>query len=247
MGIHLEEGSPQMHQQYVDALSSEPGWRRLVATYGFDYLVRRRMESAADSSLPIQDRDTAWVRVFSDDAAYVYVGRRGPFARLAADSAYTVLPAAATSLSELNARMSRDPMLRRRAERELWREVAGSPYHLRALGLLADLALTEGRWSDAHRLLKEQLRLEPRTSRAREKLGLLALQEGRLREGLRWLEAERRVLGSCPALDFRRGQVAQAEGDLRRALALYRRELRRDPGNAEARDSVAALSRRLGD
>jgi hypothetical protein len=247
MGIHLEEGSQAMHQMYIDALSNERGWRRLVEVYRFDYLVRRRMESAADSSLAIQDRDTVWARVFSDDAAYVYVRRHGPFARLAADSAYTVLPAAATSLPGLGARMARDPALRRRAERELWREVAGSPYHLRALGLLADLALTEGRWEDARRLLEESLRREPYTPRVRQNLGLLALQEGRMREGLRWLEEEHRVLGTWPALDLRRGQVAQAEGDLRRALALYRRELRRDPGNAEARDSVAALSRRLGD
>ena len=245
MSIHLEEGSALLHQQYVDGLSSERGWRRLVEAYQFDYLVRRRMESPADSSLPIQDRDTVWARVFGDDAAFVYVRRHGPFARLAADSAYTVLPAAATSLPELGRRMALDSTLRRRVERELWREVAGSPYHLKALGLLADLTLGEGRWDDGRRLLEEALRLDPHAPRVRERLGLLALQEGRLREGLRWLEQERRVTGAWPALDLRRGQVAQAEGDPRRALTLYRRELRRDPANTEARDSVEALARRL--
>jgi hypothetical protein len=246
MGIHLEEGPPQMHQMYVEGLSSEKGWRRLEETYRFDYLVRRRMESAADSSLPIQDRDTAWARVFGDDAAYVYVRRHGPFARLAAESAYTVVPAAATSLAGLGARMARDSALRRRVERELWREVAGSPYHARALGLLANLALQEGRWEDARKLLREELGVEPYAPGARANLGLLDLQDGRLREGLRWLEEERRISGTWNALDFRRGQAAQAGGDLRRALGLYRRELRHDPGNREASDSVAALSRRLG-
>jgi hypothetical protein len=244
IGIH-QEGSKELRRQYVAAQTSERDWRGMVARYRFDYLVLKSDEGPADSALTIADRDTTWARVFGDDAAYVYVRRDGPFARLAADSAYTVLPAAARARTELGRRTTVDPILRRSAERELLREVAGSPYHGRALDLLANIALFEGRWDDARRRLTAAVALLPHRSGLREKLGLVDLQQGRPREALRWFEAERRAIGYRGGLDFRRGQVAQAEGEPHRAQALYRREIRRGGGNPEVRDSLGAVTRRL--
>jgi hypothetical protein len=245
MGIH-QEGSKELRHLYMLALSRPESWRELELRFSFDYLVLIANPVAGDDVLGFVDRDSSWARVFGDDAAYVFVRRRGPFAQLAADSAYTALPADPKDLDAFGQRTTRDSALRRRAERELWREVAGSPCHAKALGYLANIALFESRWDDARRELEEALRIQPLTSGAREKLGLVALQQGRPREALRWFEEDRRVMGYRGGLSFRRGQVAQAEGDLRRALVLYRQELRRDVGNSEVRDSVESLSRRLG-
>jgi hypothetical protein len=245
MGIH-QEGSKELRARYVAAQTSTRGWRELAERYRFDYLVMKRDEGPAASTLAIMDRDTAWARVFGDDGAMVYVRRGGPFARLAADSAYTVLPAAAGALPELGARVAADTAFRRRVVAELEREAAGSPHHGLALEMLANVALLEGRWDDAQRALAGSVALLPHRGGMREKLGLVELARGRPREALRWFEAERRALGYRGGLDFRRGQVAQAEGDLRRAQALYRRELRRDEGNAEVRDSLEAVTRHRG-
>ena len=244
MGIH-QEGSKDLRAAYVAAQESEAGWRELLERYRFDYLVLKRGDGPADGTLTAVDRDTAWARVFGDDAALVYVRRDGPFARLAADSAYTAVPAAAASLPALGARVAGDRAFRRHVVRELEREVAGSPHHGLALELLANVALLEGRWDDARRALAGAIERLPHRGGLREKLGIVELARGRPREALRWFEAERRALGYRSGLDFRRGQVAQAEGDLRRAQALYRRELRRGGGNAEVRDSLDAVTRRL--
>jgi hypothetical protein len=245
MGIH-QEGSPELRRLYLLALGDPEAWRVLEARYGFDYLVLPRHPFDANHQLAFADGDTAWARVFSDDAAHVYVRRKGPFARLAADSAYRALPASPESLLAFDQRAVRDSTLRGRMERELRREVAGSPWHADALGLLAALALFEGRGDDARRALEEALRIEPQTPGAREQLGIIALRLSRPREALRWFEEERRVMGYRAGLDFRRGQVAAAEGDLARARALYARELQRDAGNQEVRDSLDSVSARLG-
>ncbi len=245
MAIHLE-GTKELRALYSSALLRRSSWQQLERTYRFDYLVLTRPKIATDYVRTFLDRDTSWVRVFLDDAAYVYVRDRGPFARLAADSGYRVIPADPDSLTAFGRRTTVDPTLRRRAEAELWREVRGSRFHAKALNLLANIALFESRWDDARRELEEAIAIDPLTVDAREKLGIIALQQGRPREALRWFEADRRVLGYRGGMEFRRGQVAEAEGDLTRALEHYREELRHGEANPEVRDSVESLSRRLG-
>ena len=245
MGIH-QEGSRELRRLYQMALTDPKSWERLDAQHRFDYVVLRRSPGPGERILPAMDRDTTWARVFVDDAAYVYVRRDGPFARLAADSAYTIIPAGWDSQVAFSRLVLRDTSLSRRAERDLRREIAGSPYHARALSWLSNLALSRGAWEEARVALEEALRIEPMMRHEREKLGVIALRQGRPREALRWFEEERRVARSRAGLSLRRGQVAQAEGDFGRARALYLEELRHDPGSQEARDSLASLSRQLG-
>jgi hypothetical protein len=244
MGIH-QEGSRELRRLYIHALYREKSWRQLERQYGFDYLVLIRSAIPADSVLAFVARDSSWARVFADDAAYVFVRRDGPFARLAADSAYTLIPTDAAGLSAFGRAAAGDSSLRRRAERELRREVAGSPWHAEALGLLANIALSEARWDDARRELEEAIQIEHLTMFAREKLGIIALQLGRPHEAMRWFKEERRVQGYRGGMDLRRGQVAQALGDLRRARGYYQREVDRFPDNLEARDSLESASARL--
>lgn len=245
MSLH-QEGSRALTDLYVRALVDARAWRELQATYGIDHVVAPRLDLGEDSLLVFLERDPAWARVFGDDGAYVFVRRDGPFARLAADSAYAVVPAGPAALRALARRFPDDDGARREIERELRREVAGSPHHAAALALLARLALWEGRADDAERDLLAALRIDPVSPEVREKLGIIALARGRTREALSWFEAERRVLDYRDGLEFRRGQVAEAEGDLPRALACYQRELERDPDNGVVRDSVSALGTRLG-
>ena len=244
MGIH-QEGSKELRRLYVLAQFQRDAWRRFEEHYRLGYLVLLRSATPPDSLLSFVGRDPSWVRVFGDDAAYVFVRRNGPFARLAADSGYVAIPTDPANLAAFGQATTRDSLLRRQAERELRREVAGSPYHAEALGLLANIALFEGRWDDARRQLEEALRVEPMTLSVREKLGIIALQQGRPREALRWFEQERRVLGYRGVIEMRRGQVAQALGDLGRARACYQREVERAPDNQEARDSLESVTARL--
>jgi hypothetical protein len=244
IGAH-QEGTRELRGLYAFALLDARGWRLLEDRYRFDVILIPRCGTPSDNLPLTLDADSSWARVFGDDVAQVLVPRDGPFAALARDSAYLVLPTDPRNLTALGRRTISDPSLRRRLERELWREVAGSPWHAEALSLLANIAIIEARWDDGRRELDEALRIKPMIVGAREKLGMIALMQDRPREALHWFEEERRVLGYRNGLDFRRGQVAEAEGSLPRALALYRAELRRDPGNEEFRDSVESLSTRL--
>ncbi|HVP15571.1 MAG TPA: hypothetical protein VMS88_08495, partial [Terriglobales bacterium] len=243
MGIH-QEGSRELRDLYMSALSRRAAWRELNERCRFDVLVLIREPVRGDHLLQLAERDTAWARVFADDAACVYVRPSGPFADLAADSAYHALPADPGDFVALARARLGDPALRGAVERELWREAAGSPAHAQAMSDLSDLAYLENRPERARRFLEEALRIAPLMGGVREKLGLLALAQGRPREALRWFEEEWRIVPWPGGLDFHRGQVAAAEGDLQRARDSYERELRRDPANEEARDSLAALDRR---
>ena len=80
--------------------------------------------------------------------------------------------------------------------------------------------------------------------RVREKLGLIALQQGDLDEAARDFRSEYSLNGWTRGYDFRMGQLYAARGDLERARAAYRKELERQPLNAEILDSLESSERR---
>jgi hypothetical protein len=245
MGIH-QEGSKELRALYVVALSEPAAWSTLESRYAPEILVVRRMPLPGENLLSFLDADSTWARVFADDVAFVYVRTGGRYARLAADSAYRVWPADPRNVVAFERALQQDSTLRRRAEPELAREIAGSPRHALALVFRRDIAMAEGRWEDANRFGVQALAVEPGLPVAREVLGLIALERGRPREALGWFEAEVRRTGDRRWLDFHRGQVAQAEGDLQRARRYYQSELKRFGDSDDARDSLNAVSRRLG-
>ena len=246
MGIHPDHTTAELRRLYMLAPTALEHWRTLDAKYSFDYLLLPRKSPRGIRLLDFVARDSTWTRVFGDDFAYVFVRRHGPFARLAADSAYTVVPTNQDSLFRLGEAAMADSVLRALTEVEFRREKAGSPFHARVLGLMASNAITEGRLDDACRDLQEALTIDPLSLGARPRLGFIALQQGRPQEALRWFEEEARVTGDRVDLELRRGQVAEALGDLDRARACYLRQLRKNPADEQARAALDGVLQRLG-
>jgi tetratricopeptide repeat protein len=221
-------------------------WHAFDGIHHFDYVLLPRDPSERTPLLDTMDSDsTTWACVFLDDAAGLYVRRAGPLGALAARFEYLLLPGGNGALGRIGPRTATDSLLRRAVTRELDREIAASPRHAAALGLLANIALTEGRWDDARSALRQALAIQRLQPRVHERLGIIALQRGEPREALREFETEWRLQGWGHGFDLRRGQVWQAQGDLRRARDAYAREVRRSPLLTEARDSLEAVTARL--
>lgn len=246
MGIHPDHNTAEQRRLYMNILTSPASWSELDAKCSFDYLLLSRKPPRMGRLLDYLDRDSTWTRVFGDDFAYVFVRSHGPFARLAADSAYTVVPAGEDSLFRMGERMMSDSVLRARVETELRRETTGSRFHARALGMIAGIAITEGRLDDARHELEKALVIDPVSPGVRPNLGFIALQQGRPKDALRWFEDDARVTGARADLELRRGQVAEALGDLDRARACYLRQLRKNPADKQARVALDGVLQRLG-
>jgi tetratricopeptide (TPR) repeat protein len=145
------------------------------------------------------------------------------------------------SYTDLGRACAADTGLRRRVREELERAVSSSAWNATAHSLLANVALQDGRRDDARRHLVAALDVDPTIGRAHERLGLIALHEGRPAEALEEFHHERRISRNGPGTALRIGQAYRAMGDATRARTWYEREVRRDPGNQAARDSLASI------
>lgn len=245
LDIH-QSGDPGIRLLYTRAFESRESWIAADSRFGFDVVLLDRYRSPKNPLLDVLDADSMWALVFVDDAAALWVRRAGPLAGVAARFGYRYLPAGEARTRPLGEACARDSALRQAVKAELQRAADASPWNATALSLLANIALSEGRYREARDLLVRGLRLMPGLGRAHERLGLIALEEGRSREALREFQRER-------ALDPRRAHVAllvgrswQQLGDLRRARDEYRRGTRLDPSDGEAQDSLRAAELRLG-
>jgi tetratricopeptide (TPR) repeat protein len=216
-------------------------WRRLHQRWRFDYALLDRMSLRDNHLLDFLDADSTWALVFADDVAALYLCRDGPLAAVAGRYAYRLMPGGTARIAELQRRSGADSTYRARLLQELERAAASSPAHAQTYSLLANVALTAGAYAEGRVYLGRALAVDPRAFRAHERLGLIALAEDRPGEALREFREERRLNRSASGLDFRMGQALHALGDLRRSRQCFERELRRDPGNQEARDSLATL------
>ena len=229
---------------YAWVQQSEEAWRTLDRTYHFDYALLGRGPFENMSLINQLDADSTWAMVFVDDVMALYVRRAGPLDTLARAFAYHELPGGAKRLGPLGEASGRDSLVRARVTAELEREIQGSPYHAQALILLANVALAEGRYAEASDLARRAVALDPLHEGAHLRLALIALEEGRARDALRELARERQVADPSARLDLVAGQAWAMLGDNGKARAAYRRALKRDPANAQARDSLAALGSR---
>ena len=236
------EQTPRADRLLYPRIFGDPAaWRALDGRHRFEYLVLDREQDPGDRLPDFLDRDTSWVMVFGDDAAEVLVRRHGRFAALADSLGYRVLPAGRVARAALLAACASDSVLLGRASAELRRQVAASPWDGRAHQLLGILAARAGRTAEARVHVERALEREPLLPGLHELLGLIALEQGRAREALREFQRERSLHGERRRLDFELGRAWQGLGQPSRARAAYAREVRLDPANAEARDSLEAL------
>jgi hypothetical protein len=240
MDIH-QTGTREDRDLYAYAMSDFGAWRELDARHRFDWVLLRRVAYPGDSFVEHLDADSTFALVFMDDAAALWVRRRGPLSEIAARFAYHELPAGTSRLSALANQAVADPGRRAVIVPELEREASSSPYHGQALGRLGSLELSIGDLARAEKHLRGALASDPQAARAHERLGLVALVSGRPREALAELQRERRLHGPFPREEIDLARAWQGLGDLARARDHYRRQLEQDPGNAEARDSLTSI------
>jgi hypothetical protein len=243
MDIH-QAGTKEDRYLYAWVQQSEEAWRQLDRKYRFDYALHARGLFERYSLLNQLDADSTWALVFVDDVMALYARRDGPLAALARDFAYHEVPGGATRLVPLGDAAERDTALRARFRAELDRVIAESPQHAQALQLEANLAAAAGRYADAKSLLARSIAVNPFAEGAHLRLALIALAERRPREALKEVDRERQFADPNARQDVVVARAWAQLGDLGRARAAYQQALRREPGNAEARDSLAALGGR---
>jgi tetratricopeptide (TPR) repeat protein len=241
MDGHLESGTRRDRTLYTYAHADRAAWLQLDRERKFDYLVLGLKLPTGFRLREFVEADDTWTLVFLDDAAAVFVRRAGPLAPVAGRHGYRLLRVGPGGLRALMTRCAADSVLRAAVAGEFERSIAESPYHASAHSMLAELALMESRRADARRHLEQALTSDPLFGTAHERIGLLDLREGKPDEALRRFELEYRLHPWPAGRDLRLGMVRQARGDIAGARAAYRRELAKNPGNQEARDSLAAL------
>jgi tetratricopeptide (TPR) repeat protein len=244
MDIH-QTGTRADRDLYAYALADPAAWRELDRRHRFDYVLLRRLAYAGDDLVEHLDGDSSFTLVFIDDAAALWVRREGPLATLAQRFGYHDYPAGVSQLGRLGYLATTDSAARVAVTVQLEREAASSPYHSLALGRLGSLELAIGELSGAERHLRGALAVDSKAPRAHERLGWVALESGRPRDALAEFAAERRANRAFPREELALARAWQALGDPERARSHYQRALDHDPGDAEARDSLAALGDRF--
>ena len=108
--------------------------------------------------------------------------------------------------------------------------------------LSATAALDLWERGDALGPVERALVLEPNWTGTHLRLAMVALAQEQPRDALREVGLERRRAGPSAQLDLLEGRAWRTLGDPARARAAFERALRREPANAEARDSLASIA-----
>lgn len=159
---------------YLEALRRPGVWLQLDNNLHFDYIVLERHQDPGDRLLDVIGADTTWTMVFADDAAELFVRRRGLFADIARESGYQWVPAGREGRLQMMQAVEQDSLLRVAVGAEVQRMADASPLNGHAHRLLGYFALMDDRFADAERHFLETLRLQPGIARIRELLGFLS-------------------------------------------------------------------------
>jgi hypothetical protein len=240
MDIH-QSGTREDRDAMATMGAMEEQWRGLDARRRFDVIVGARYREIDMPFLNRIDADSTWALVFADDAAAVYLRREPRFASLIASHGYRLLPGGEARLARLQPAAVRDTALRAALTREFERSVSESRASSRALYVLGTVAALESRLNAADSLFRRALAADPDARRAHEGLGAIAAVRGRPREAIAQYRVEARNFGWVSGLPMRMADAYRALGDRAAARHWYERELREDPGDAAARDSLAAM------
>jgi len=243
MDIHVS-GTRADRDDEAYARGMESAWRDLDARRRFEIFVGPRYASTDVDFLDRRDRDSTWALVFVDDATALYVRREPKFAAVLAGHEYRALCGGQKKMEALQARAMTDSVVRGRLARELDRAIRESRASSRTLYVRGTLAAFDGRLAAATADFRQALAIDPDVRRAHEGLGAIALAQGDAQAAVREFRAEG-AMGDWPqGARARLGDAYAALHDWGHAAGAWRAELRADPANTEARDSLAALEAR---
>jgi len=243
MDIH-QAGTPGIRYQYAFAAHDSLAWRMLDRRWRFDWAILAHPTSADTGILDFLDADSTWALVFVDDVAALYLRRNGRDAAQARDWGYRLLPAGNRALAGLGERTWRDSTARHELDAEIARALQSSEWNGRAHALAANVALQEGRWTEAASHLRRTIALHVKEELVHARLGFALLMAGEPAEALAEFEAEHRTDPKWDEYDLRRAQALQALGRLGDARVAYARALAQPATHTEARDSLSSLGTR---
>jgi tetratricopeptide (TPR) repeat protein len=242
MDIH-QAGTKEIRYLYAFALQDTAAWRVTDQRFHFDWVLLPGATPGSPSLANFLDADSTWALVFADDEAVLWLRRGGACDSLARAYAYRYLPGGPAGIGPLGELAGRDSTVRRPIRDEIDRAIAASPYNARAQAFAGNLALLEGRFTDAERHFDEAARQQPLETVALDRQGLAHFYAGDLAGAERAFRAADRAPGPYAEADLRRGQLLVARGRRDEARRAYERSLARHPDLTEARDSLAAMEK----
>jgi hypothetical protein len=182
--IH-QTGSKADRTLYAWALGDSAAWRMLDERHAFEWAVVRQMYAGPIRLDRFLGADSTWALVFYDDDAALYVRRQGALRAVADSFAYRAFGAGPERTVRMGEASQRDPAYRARLAAELARAARSSPRNGVAHSLLANIALSEGRFAAAREHLEWARRADSGILRIDERLDLIRQAEARARDGPR--------------------------------------------------------------
>jgi tetratricopeptide (TPR) repeat protein len=242
MDIH-QAGTKEIRYLYAYALQDTAAWRVTDQRFHFDWVLLPGVTPGSPLLANFLDADRTWALVFADDEAVLWLRRGGACDSLARAYAYHYLPGGPAGIGPLGERAGRDSTVRGPIGDEIDRAIAGSPYNARAQAFAGNLALLEGRFTDAERHFDVAARQHPLDTVTLDRQGLAHLYAGDLAGAERAFRAADRAPGPYAEADLRQGQLLAARGRRDEARRAYERSLAHHPDLTEARDSLEAMEK----
>jgi len=148
--VDIHQTASRLDRDRMAFLHQDPrAWAELDREHRFAWIVLPRKQGERTRRVDLIAADTSFTPAFLDDDWVVWLRRDGSMAALAESSGYHVLPASYRGMQALGESVTANPALRGPLRAELARSIRESPRSGRAHGLLANLAMLDGRWAEA--------------------------------------------------------------------------------------------------